>query len=135
LPDPKNTEHISEHTEMLPASFDNTKRPSWDRVIRVADQIRLMGVGRTQFYELAKDPKFPQEIFLGKRARGRWLSELTDYIDSCKHNIPARFSQPSDKGKQSRVNSDTAGDGDRPTNSSSNMPAPKTSNESTHYEP
>ena len=63
------------------------QRPSWDRVIRVAEQIRLMGVGRTQFYELAKAPDFPKEIILGKRARGRWLSEMIDYIDSRKHRI------------------------------------------------
>ena len=64
------------------------QRPSWDRVIRVAEQIRLMGVGRTQLYELAKAPDFPEEIVLGKRARGRWLSEMIDYIDSRKHRIP-----------------------------------------------
>ena len=64
------------------------QRPSWDRVIRVAEQIRLLGVGRTQFYELAKAPDFPEEIVLGKRARGRWLSEMIDYIDSRKHRVP-----------------------------------------------
>lgn len=66
----------------LQPTLAKAERPSWDRVIRVAEQIRLMGVGRTQFYELAKNPKFPKEIVLGKRARGRWLSEMIDYIDS-----------------------------------------------------
>ena len=66
---------------------ETTERPSWDRVIRVAEQIRLMGVGRTQFYELAKNPNFPKEIVLGKRARGRWLSEMIDYIESRKHQV------------------------------------------------
>lgn len=66
---------------------DIKQRPSWDRVIRVAEQIRLMGVGRTQFYELVKSSNFPEEIVLGKRARGRWLSEMIYYIDSRKHRI------------------------------------------------
>lgn len=75
---------------------ETTERPSWDRVIRVAEQIRLMGVGRTQFYELAKNPNFPKEIVLGKRARGRWLSELTDYVDSCKYQAPIGSAKGSD---------------------------------------
>ncbi len=73
--------------ENSPAEVVIVSHPSWDRVIRVAEQIRLMGVGRTQFYELARAPSFPKEIALGKRARGRWLSEMIDYIDSRKHSI------------------------------------------------
>ena len=67
---------------------ENTKeRPSWDRVIRIKEQIRVIGMGRTQFYDLSKHPDFPEEIILGKRARGRWLSELFAFIDSRKHRI------------------------------------------------
>lgn len=73
----------------LPSSVIKVaSHPDWDRVIRVAEQIRLMGVGRTQFYELARAQDFPKEIVLGKRARGRWLSEMIDYIDSRKHRVP-----------------------------------------------
>lgn len=72
-------------TNPPPLVVEIASHPHWDRVIRVAEQIRLMGVGRTQFYELARAPDFPEEIVLGKRARGRWLSEMVDYIDSRKH--------------------------------------------------
>ncbi|MBS4009331.1 MAG: AlpA family phage regulatory protein [Roseovarius sp.] len=71
--------------EILSCSVASAEHLSSDRVIRVAEQIRLMGVGRTQYYELAKSPDFPEEIVLGKRARGRWLSEMIAYINSRKH--------------------------------------------------
>ena len=74
-------------TNLPPSVVGIASHPQWDRVIRVAEQIRLMGVGRTQFYELARAPDFPKEIILGKRARGRWLSEMITYIDSRKHRI------------------------------------------------
>ncbi|MDF1706918.1 MAG: AlpA family phage regulatory protein [Paracoccaceae bacterium] len=61
------------------------QRPSWDRVVRIKEQIHVAGTGRTRFYELSKDPDFPEEIILGKRARGRWLSELIAFIESRKH--------------------------------------------------
>ena len=61
-----------------------TSRPHWDRVIRTAEQLRLIGLGRTKFYDLAKESDFPKEIVLGKRARGRWLSELIAYIEKSK---------------------------------------------------
>lgn len=67
--------------ENFPCSVATEEYLSSDRVIRVAEQIRLIGVGRTQFYELAKSPDFPDEIILGKRARGRWLSEVRAYIN------------------------------------------------------
>jgi predicted DNA-binding transcriptional regulator AlpA len=79
--------------ENLPPALEMASRPSWDRVIRVAEQIRLIGTGRTQFYELSKDPNFPPEIILGKRARGRWLSEMVAYIDSRKHRVPTAINE------------------------------------------
>lgn len=60
------------------------QRPNWDRVIRTSEQKRILDVGHTHYYEIRKDPNFPKEIVLGKRARGCWLSELYAFIESRK---------------------------------------------------
>lgn len=60
------------------------QRPNWDRVVRTPEQKRILNVGHTHYYEIRKDPNFPEEIVLGKRARGCWLSELYEYIESLK---------------------------------------------------
>ena len=48
-----------------------------DRILRAADALRKLGIGKTSFYELAKtDPTFPRPIVLSARARGYSEYEL-----------------------------------------------------------
>lgn len=53
-----------------------------DRVIRATEAARMLGVGRTSFYELVKGKDFPRPIALGERARGFLESELVGWLKS-----------------------------------------------------
>lgn len=52
-----------------------------DRILRAADAARKLSLGKTSFYDLAKnDPKFPRAIVLGSRARGYSENELDEWL-------------------------------------------------------
>ena len=60
------------------------------RILRLAEVIKITGLGRSTIYGLMKDKKFPQNFYLSKRSVG-WLeseiySWLIDRIDQ-----PAKY--------------------------------------------
>jgi prophage regulatory protein len=53
------------------------------QILRPKDSRKKLGVGNTKYYELKKkDPTFPKDVILGKRARGIFEHELDAWLES-----------------------------------------------------
>jgi len=51
-----------------------------DRILRPVAAARMLGVGKTKFYDLAKSKNFPRAVILGARARGYLERELDAWL-------------------------------------------------------
>lgn len=58
-------------------------------VMRVKDAMRFIGVGRSRFYGLAKEPGFPKAVVLGERARGYLTEDLAAWAKNRRDNPPS----------------------------------------------
>lgn len=67
--------------------FDNPVRAP--AVLRPDDAMAFIGVGRSRFYDLTKEPGFPKPVWLGERARGYLADDLTAWAKHRRDNPPA----------------------------------------------
>ena len=57
------------------------------RILRLAEVIKITGLGRSTIYGLMKDKKFPQNFYLSKRSVGWLESEIYSWlIDRIENN-------------------------------------------------
>ena len=58
------------------------KPPKLVLILRIADLVAAIGLGRSKIYELVADGEFPRPVQLGPRATGWLRSEVEEWIAS-----------------------------------------------------
>ena len=53
-----------------------------DRIVRIPEAVKLMGLSRSTIYRRQAEPGFPRLLKLGERACGFRLSDIQRFIDS-----------------------------------------------------
>ena len=63
------------------------------RIMRLPEVLRLTGLSKSLVYEMVGEDRFPQQVKVGKRARGWRARDVADWLES---RPPADSPQESD---------------------------------------